>query len=61
MSRALAATGGLDAATVALSAAVAASGDARTEYDEGVDLSAYDGALRLLEGGDADADEQRGA
>ena len=47
MSRSLAATGGVDRASVALSAARAASGDERVEYDLGV----YDRALRLLEGG----------
>lgn len=42
--------------TLALtSAAVAASGGARTEYDEPVDLSGYDRALGLAEGGGADA------
>ena len=46
MARSLAATGGVDRATVALSAARAASGDARVEYDDEVDLSVYDGALR---------------
>ncbi|MEE1208960.1 MAG: IS21 family transposase [Parafannyhessea umbonata] len=61
MSRSLSATGGVDPATVSLAAAVAASGDERVEYDEDVDLSAYDGALRLVEGGAADADEQLGA
>lgn len=45
MSRSLAATGGLDAASVALCAARAASGDARVEYDDAVDLAAYDRAL----------------
>lgn len=51
MSRSLAATGGLDRASVALSAARAASGDERVEYDEKVDLGIYDRALKLLEGG----------
>ena len=50
-SRALEATGGVDAASLELSAAVAASGGARTEYDEPVDLSGYDRALGLAEGG----------
>lgn len=54
-SRALEATGGVDAASLELSAAVAASGGARTEYDEPVDLSGYDRALGLAEGGGADA------
>lgn len=44
MSRSLAATGGLDRATVALSAARAAAGDERVEYDEKVDLDVCDGA-----------------
>lgn len=48
-------TGGVDAASLELSAAVAASGGARTEYDEPVDLSGYDRALGLAEGGGADA------
>ena len=61
MERALEATGGVDAASVGLAAAVAASGGRRTEYDEPVDLSVYDGALRLVEGGAADAHEQFGA
>jgi transposase len=51
MSRALAATGGLDAATVAVSAARAASGDARVDYGDEADLSVYDGALGLVGGG----------
>lgn len=51
MSRSLAATGGVDRASVALSAARALAGDERVEYEEGVDLGIYDGALRLLEGG----------
>ena len=51
MARALAATGGVDRVSVALSAARAAAGDARTEYDERVDLSVYDGALGLAGGG----------
>ena len=51
----LEATGGVDAASLELSAAVAASGGARTEYDEPVDLSGYDRALGLAEGGGADA------
>ncbi len=52
MSRSLAATGSLDRATVALSAARAAAGDERIEYDDEVDLNVYDGAFRLA-GGDA--------
>lgn len=55
MLRSLDATGGLDAATVSLAAARAASGDQRVDYDEAVDLSSYDCAFRLLEGGDGDA------
>ena len=50
------ATGGLDEASVALSAARAASGDRTVTYDEEVDLSAYDGALLLLRGGAGDAE-----
>lgn len=50
--RCLEATGRVDAATLALSASVAASGGARTEYDDGVDLGGYDAAFRLLEGGE---------
>lgn len=61
MSRSLAATGGVDRASVALSAARAASGDERVEYDEEVDLGVYDGALRLPEGGDGHAAEEPGA
>lgn len=59
MRRSLDLTGSLDEATVALSSAVAASKDARISYDEEVDLSVYDGALRLIRGGDTDgpADE----
>ncbi len=44
MSRSLAATGGVDRASVVLSAAKAASGDERVEYDEAVDLGVYDRA-----------------
>ena len=55
MVEALSATGCVDAATVGLSAARIASGEARCEYDEGVDLGAYDRAFRLVEGGDGDA------
>lgn len=61
MSRSLAATGGLDRASVALSAARAAAGDERVEYDDEVDLGVYDGALRLLEGGDRRAADELGA
>lgn len=59
MRRALELTGSLGEATVGVSAAVAASRDARVSYDEEVDLSVYDGALRLVEGGgkDGSADE----
>ena len=53
MSRSLAATGGVDRASVALSAARAAAGDARTEYEDDVDLTVYDGAFGLAEGGAA--------
>ena len=49
--RSLEATGGIDAATLELSAAVAASGDGAVEYDEPVDLRGYDRAFELSEGG----------
>ena len=55
MVESLSATGCVDAATVGLSAARIASGEARCEYDEDVDLGAYDRAFRLVEGGDGDA------
>lgn len=55
MRRALASTGSVDAASVALASAVAASGDARTEYADEVDLAGYDLAFRMLEGGGHDA------
>ena len=55
MARSLAATGSVDAASVALSSAVAASGDARVAYDEPVDLAPYDRAFRLVEGGGGNA------
>lgn len=61
MLRSLEATGGVDAASVELSAAVAASGDERVDYDERVGLSVYDSALHLVEGGADDAHEQLGA
>lgn len=53
--RSLGATGAVDAATLELSAARAAAGDASVEYDEPVDLSGYDRAFELLEGGAASA------
>ena len=53
MARLLAATGGVDRASVALCAARAAAGDPRTEYDDAVDLAVYDGAFGLAEGGAA--------
>ena len=53
--RSLEATGGVDAATLELSAARAATGDALVEYDEPVDLAGYDRAFELLEGGAASA------
>lgn len=53
--RSLGATGGVDPATLELSAARAASGDAAVEYDEPVDLSGYDRAFEMLGGGAADA------
>lgn len=52
----LEATGGVDAATLELSAAVSASGRGRVEYDEPVDLAGYDRAFELLEGGASDAE-----
>ena len=55
MVRSLAATGSVSAANVELCAAVAASGDEAVTYDEPVDLSAYDEAWRVLEGGGHDA------
>jgi hypothetical protein len=61
MVRSLGATGGIDRASVAVSAARAQSGDARVEYDEDVDLGVYDRALRALEGGGPEADGQLGA
>lgn len=54
MARALELTGSLDEATVALSSAVASSKEKRVDYDERVDLSVYDGALRLVGEGDED-------
>ena len=53
--RSLGATGGVDAATLELSAARAAAGDALVEYDEPVDLAGCDRAFDLLEGGVASA------
>lgn len=61
MSRTLGLTGGIDAASVSLQAAVAASGDARVDYDGDAGLGAYDAALRLVRGGGRDAAEQLGA
>lgn len=52
----LEATGGVDAATLELSAAVSASGRGRVEYDEPVDLAGYDRVFELLEGGASDAE-----
>lgn len=54
MGVALAETGSLDPACVAVAAARAESGYARVEYDDEVDLSGYDDAFRLLEGGGSD-------
>lgn len=51
----IAATGGIDSASVGLCAARIASGNSCTEYDEDVDLGAYDRAFTLLEGGTGDA------
>jgi transposase len=61
MLRAVRATGSIDRATVAVSAARAQAGDERVEYDELVDLGVYDRALRVLEGGEGNADDQLGA
>jgi len=55
MVRSLEATGSVSAANVELCAAVAASGDEAVTYDSPVDLSAYDEAWRVLEGGGHDA------
>ncbi len=44
-------TGSLDEASVSLGSTVIASGIERISYDEDVDLSVYDRALELLEGG----------
>lgn len=59
--RSLEATGGVDAASVGLSAAVAASGDGRAGCDGRVGLSVYDSAPHLVGGGADDAHEQLGA
>ena len=61
MSRSLASTGGVDRASVALSAARAASGDERAACDEGAGPGACDRALRLLEGGGRHAADELGA
>jgi transposase len=61
MLRTVRATGSIDRASVAVSAARAQAGDERVEYDEAVDLGVYDRALRVLEGGEGDADDQLGA
>lgn len=55
------ATGPVDRASVAVSAARAQSGDARTEYDEEAGLGACDSAPGPLEGGAGDAHDQLGA
>lgn len=55
------ATGPVDRASVAVSAARAQSGDARAEYDEEAGLGACDSAPGLLEGGAGDAHDQLGA
>ena len=57
----IAATGGVDRASVALSAAGAAPGDERVEHDEEVDLGVCDRAPRLLEGGGGHAADELGA
>lgn len=53
--RSLEATGGVDAATLELSAARAAAGDALVEYDGPAGLAGYGRAFELLEGGAASA------
>lgn len=50
------ATGGVDGASVELSAAVAASGGTRVEYDEEPDLGEYDRAVGLAGGGGGNAE-----
>ena len=55
MCESVTATGGVDAATVGLAAARIASGGGHVDYDEGVDLGAYDQAFRVVGGGDCDA------
>lgn len=55
MEAALRATGGVDGASVELSAAVAASGGTRVEYDEEPDLGEYDRAVGLAGEGGGDA------
>lgn len=55
------ATGPVDRASVAVSAARAQSGDARTEYDEEAGLGACDSAPGLLGGGAGDAHDRLGA
>jgi hypothetical protein len=61
MPRSLAATGGVDRASVAPSAARAAAGDGRVEYGEGVGLGACDGAPGLPGGGGRRAADELGA
>lgn len=61
MPRSLAATGGVGRASVAPSAARAASGDERVGYDEEVDPGVYDRAPGLLEGGGGHAADELGA
>ena len=55
MCQALEATGTTDAASVALAAAVEASGRAHVAYDEAVDLASYDQVFTLVEGGGSNA------
>jgi transposase len=52
MSAQLERVGSLDEASVGLVAAYIASGQQHISYDEDIDLSIYDGALKLFEGGD---------
>lgn len=53
--RSLGATGGADAATLELSAAVPASGCGRVEHGGPAGLAGYDRAFELMEGGAAGA------
>ena len=55
MALSLEATGDVDSATVGLTAARIASGNPHVDYDEKVDLDAYDQAFRLVKGDGLDA------